>query len=96
MTRLMFLLAWLQGPRVFNRFLLFFAIGMLFLFYCVIGGLPHVPAAPAHVIASPYPSMPKPNPVPSNTAEVMRKRMNSGPRMRINVHAPAAAQGPSE
>lgn len=92
MTRLMFLFAWLQGPKVFNRFLVFFALGMLFLFYCVIGGLPHVPTAPAHAIASPYPPMPKPNPVPPNTAEVMRKRMNSGPRMRINAHEPAATQ----
>ena len=92
MTRLMFLFAWLQGPRVFNRFLLFFALGMLFLFYCVIGGLPHFPAAPAHAVMSPYPPMPKPNPVPPDTAEVMRKRMTSGPRMRINVHEPAAAQ----
>jgi hypothetical protein len=92
MTRLMFLFAWLQGPRVFNRFLLLFALGMLFLFYCAIGGLPHVPAAPAHAVSSPYPPMPKPNPIPPDTAEVMRKRMNSGPRMRINVHEPAAAQ----
>ncbi len=92
MTRLMFLLAWLQGPRVFNRFLLFFALGMLFLFYCVIGGLPHVPTAPAHAVASPYPPMPEPNPISPNTAEVMRKKMNGGPRIRITVHEPAAAQ----
>lgn len=92
MTRLMFLFAWLQGPRVFNRFLLFFALGMLFLVYCVIGGLPHMPTAPAHAVQSVYPPMPKPNPVPPNTAEVLRKRMNSGPRMRINAPEPVAAQ----
>ena len=96
MTRLMFLFTWLQGPKVFSRFILFFMLGMLFLFYCLIGGLPYVPAEPAHALKSPYPAMPKPNPVPPDTAEVMRKRMNSGPRMRINGHEPAAATVPYE
>ena len=88
MTRLMFLFTWLQGPRVFSRFILFFMLGMLFLFYCLIGGLSYVPAAPAHAIKSPYPAMPKPNPVPPNTAEVMRKRMKRektlGPWSHVN------------
>ena len=81
MTRLMFLIAWLRGPGASRRFALFYVAGMLFLFYCLIGGLPHVPASPAHAVKSPYPDMPKPNPVPPNTAEVLRKRMNSGPRV---------------
>ena len=50
MTRLMFLFTWLQGPRVFSRFILFFMLGMLFLFYCLVGGFSYVPAAPAHAI----------------------------------------------
>jgi hypothetical protein len=95
MTRLMFLFAWLQGPRVFSRFILFYVLGMLFLFYCLIGGLmSYVPAAPAHAIQNPYPPMPKPNPIPPNTAEVMRRRMNSGPRMRLNVPAHESAANP--
>ena len=79
MTRLMFLIAWLRGPGTFRRFALVYVVGMLFLFYCLIGGLPHVPASPAHAVKSSYPPMPKPNPVPPNTAEVLRKRMNSSP-----------------
>jgi hypothetical protein len=94
MTRFMFLFTWLQGPRVFSRFILFFMVGMLFLFYCLIGGLSYVPAAPAHAIKSPYPAMPKPNPIPPNTAEVMRKRMTSGPRMQLNVPAPESSAKP--
>jgi len=94
MTRFMFLFTWLQGPRVFFRFIFLFILGMLFLFYCLIGGLSYVPAAPAHAIESPYPAMPKPNPVPPNTAEVMRKRMNSGPRMQLNVPARETAAKP--
>jgi len=92
MTRLMF--TWLQCRRVFSRFILFYVLGMLLLFYCLIGGLSYVPAAPAHAIKSPYPAVPKPNPIPPNTAEVMRKRMNSGPRMRLNVPAPENAAKP--
>ena len=94
MTRLMFLFTWLQGPRVFSRFILFFTLGMLFLFYCLVGGFSYVPAAPAHAIKNPYPAMPKPNPIPPNTAEVMRKRMTSGPRMQLNVPAPESAAKP--
>ena len=94
MARLMFLFTWLQGPRVFSRFILFFTLGMLFLFYCLIGGLSYATAAPAHAIKSPYPVMPKPNPVPPDTAEVMRMRMNSGPRMKLNVPAPESAAKP--
>ena len=62
---------------------------------CLIGGLmSYVPAAPAHAIQSPYPPMPKPDPIPPNTAEVMRKRMTSGPQMRLNVPAPESAAKP--
>ncbi len=81
MTRFMFLFAWFRGPRVFSRFALFYVLGMLFLFYCLIGGWPHVPASPAHAVKRPYPAMSKPNPIPANTADVLRKRMYSGPRM---------------
>ena len=94
MTRILFLFTWLLGPRFVSRFILFYVLGMLFLFYCVIGGWPNVPAAPAHAIQSPYPPMPKPNPIPPNTAEVMRKRMTSGPQMRLNVPAPESAAKP--
>ena len=94
MTRLMFLFTWLQGPRVFSRFILFFVLVMLFLFYCLIGGFSYVPAAPARAIKNPYPAMPKPNPIPPHTAEVMRKRMTSGPRMQLNVPAPESAAKP--
>ena len=94
MTRILFLFTWLRGPRFASRFILFYVLAMLFLFYCVIGGWPHVPAAPAHPIQSPYPPMPKPNPIPPNTAEVMRKRMTSGPQMRLNVPAPESAAKP--
>jgi len=95
MTRILFLFTWLFGPRFASRFILFYVLAMLFLFYCVIGGWPHVPAAPAHAIQSPYPPMPKPNPIPPNTAEVMRKRMTSGPQMRLNVPAPESAAKPA-
>jgi hypothetical protein len=81
MTRLMFVIAWLRGPGTFRRVALFYVVGMLFLFFCLIGGLPHVPASPAHAVKSLYPAMPKPNPIPSNTAEVLRKRLNSDPRV---------------
>ena len=81
MTRLMFVIAWLRGPRTFRRVALFYVVGMLFLFFCLIGGLPHVPASPAHAVTGLYPAMPKPNPIPPNTAEVLRKRLNSGPRV---------------
>jgi len=94
MTRILFLFTWLFGPRFVSRFILFYVLAMLFLFYCVIGGWPQVPAAPAHAIQSPYPPMPKPNPIPPNTAEVMRKRMTSGPQMRLNVPAPESAAKP--
>jgi hypothetical protein len=96
MTRILFLLTWLFGPRFVSRFIFFYALGILFLFYCLIGGLmsSYVPAAPAHAIQSPYPPMPKPNPIPPNTAEVMRKRMTSGPQMRLNVPAPESAAKP--
>ena len=94
MTRLMFLITWILGPRVFSRFVLFYVLGMLFLFYSLIGALPHVPSSPAHAIKSPYPDMPKPNPVPPNTAEIMPKRMNSGPRMRFSVREPESAAKP--
>jgi hypothetical protein len=93
MTRLIFLFTWLHGPRVFSRFILLYVLGMLLLFYCMIGGLQHIPASPAHAVKSPYPAMPKPIPVPPNTAEVMRKRMNNGPRM-LNVPAPETAAKP--
>ena len=39
MTRLMFLIVWLRGPGTFRRLALFYVVGMLFLFYCLIGGL---------------------------------------------------------
>ena len=94
MTRILFLFTWLFGPRFASRFILFYVLAMLFLFYCVIGGWPQVPAAPAHAIQSPYPPMPKPNPIPPNTAEVMHKRMTSGPQMHLNVPAPESAAKP--
>ena len=50
MTRFLFFFSWLLGPRVASRFILFYVLAMLFLFYCVIGGWPQVPAAPAHAI----------------------------------------------
>ena len=81
MTRLMFVIAWLKGPGTFRRVALFYVVGMLFLFFCLIGGLLHVPASPAHAVKGLYPAMPKPNPIPPNTAEVLRKRLNSGPRV---------------
>jgi len=77
MTRVMFFLAALRGPRAFTRLALFYLMGMLLLLFCVIGGIPHVPASPAHAIASPYAAMPKPKPVPASAAEEMRKRMNN-------------------
>jgi hypothetical protein len=80
MTRLTLLIAALRGPRSFSRFAFFYVAGMLFLFYCLIGGLPHVPASPAHSIKSPYPAMPQPKPVPANAAEELRKRMNGSLR----------------
>jgi len=95
MTRILFLFTWLFGPRFASRFILFYVLAMLFLFYCVIGGWPQVPAAPAHAIQSPYPPMPKPNPIPPNTAEVMHKRMTSGPQMHLNVPAPESAAKPA-
>ena len=81
MTRLMFLIAWLLGPRKPSGPSLCCRY-KLFLFYCLVGGLATAfPASPYHAVKSLYPPMPKPNPVPPNTAEVLRKRMNSGPRM---------------
>jgi len=83
MTRLMFLLAALQGPRTFNRLAFLYVAGMLFLFFCLIGGWPHVPASPARPLAATYNQMPKPQPPPSNLADEMRKRTNNrqyGPR----------------
>jgi hypothetical protein len=77
----MFVIAWLRGPGTFRRVALFYVVGMLLLFFCLIGGLPHVPASPAHAVKGLYPAMPKPNPIPPNTAEVLRKRLNSGPRV---------------
>ena len=74
MTRLAFLIAALRGPRTFSNFALFYVLGMLFLLLCVIGGIPHIPTSPAQPVRSPYAAMPKPNPVPSNAAEEMRKR----------------------
>ena len=94
MTRFLFFFTWLLGPRSVSRFLFFYVLGMLFLFNCVIGGWPNVPASPAHAIQSPYPPMPKPNPIPPNTAEEMRKRMTSGPQMRLNVPARESAAKP--
>ena len=95
MTRILFLFTWLFGPRFASRFTLFYVLGMLFVLYCQVGGMmSYVPAAPAHAIQSPYPPMPKPNPIPPNTAEVMRKRMTSGPQMRLNVPAPESAAKP--
>ena len=95
MTRILFLFTWLFGPRFASRFILFYVVGMLFVFYCLIGGMKsYVPAVPAHAIQSPYPPMPKPNPIPPNTAEVMRRRMTSGPQMRLNVPAPESAAKP--
>ena len=94
MTRFLFFFSWLLGRRAFSRFLFFYVLGMLFLFFCLIGGWPHVPASPAHAVQSLYPPMPKPNPIPPNTAEVMRKRMTSGPQMRLNVPAPESAAKP--
>ncbi len=82
MARFMFLFAWLRGPRVFSRFALFYVLGMLLLFYALIGGWPHVPASPAHAVKSAYAPMPKPNPIPANTAQVLRDRMNNGPRIK--------------
>lgn len=80
MARLMFLIAWLRGPGSFTRLAFFYVLGMLFLFYCLVGGWPHVPASPAHAVKSPYTAMPKPKPVPANAADELRKRLNSGPR----------------
>ena len=99
MTRILFLFTWLFGPRFASRFILFYVLGMLFVFYCLVGGMmSYVPATPARAIQSPYPPKPKPNPIPPNTAEGMRKRMTSGPQMRLNVPAPesAAKQVPYE
>ena len=84
MTRLMFLLAALQGPRTFNRLAFFYFAGMLFLFLCLIGGWPRVPASPAQLPAA-YNQTPKPQPqhALANLAEEMRKRTNNrqyGPR----------------
>jgi hypothetical protein len=76
----MFLVAWLRGPRGFSRLALFYVLGMLFLFYCIIGAFPRVPSSPAHAVKSPYSAMPKPKPVPANAAEELRKRVNRGPR----------------
>jgi len=81
MTRLIFLIAWLRGPGNFRRLALFYVAGMLFLFYCLIGGLPHVPASPAHAVRNPYPDMPRSNPFPPDMAEQLRKRINGGPRV---------------
>ena len=95
MTRILFLFTWLFGPKFASRFILFYVLAMLFVFYCLIGGMKsYVPAAPAHAIQSPYPPMPKPNPIPPNTAEVMRKRMTSGPQMHLSVPAPESAAKP--
>ncbi len=77
MTRLMFFLAALRGPRSFTRLALFYLAGMLLLLFCLIGGIPRVPSLPAHAVASPYAAMPKPKPVPSNAAEEMRKRLSN-------------------
>ena len=95
MTRILFLFTWLFGPKFASRFILFYVLAMLFVFYCLVGGMmSYVPAAPAHAVHSPYAPMPKPNPIPPNTAEVMRKRMTSGPQMRLNVPAPESAAKP--
>ena len=77
MTRLMFFLAALNGRRTLTRLALFYVVGMLFLLFCLIGGLPHVPSSPAHAVVRPYAAMPKPKPVPANAAEGMRKRLNN-------------------
>jgi hypothetical protein len=61
--------------------MLFYVLGMLFLFYCLVGGLPHIPSAPAHAAISPYPPMPTPLPIPANAAEELRKRIENGPHM---------------
>jgi hypothetical protein len=76
----MFLIAALRGPQKFNRFVLFYVVAMLFLFFCLIGGVPHIPSSPAYAPRSPYPEMPKPNPVPNNAADELRKRINSYPK----------------
>jgi hypothetical protein len=56
MTRILFLFTWLRGPRFASRFALFYVLAMLFVFYCLVGGMmSYVPAAPAHAIQSPYP-----------------------------------------
>ncbi len=81
MTRLVFLLASLKGSRSLNRLALFYVAGMLFLFCCLIGGLPRMPSAPAHPGAKNISAMPKPQPVPANAAEELRKRIDRGPRI---------------
>jgi hypothetical protein len=77
MTRLIFLLAALRGPGAFGRLAFFYVLGMLFLLLCILGGLPHIPASPAHAVSSPYAAMPKPVPIPSNAAQEMSKRLEN-------------------
>ena len=76
MTRLIFLLAALRGPGALGRLAFFYVLGMLFLLLCILGGLPHIPAAPAHAVPSPYAAMPKPKPIPINAAQETRKRLD--------------------
>ena len=39
MTRFLFLFSWLLGPTFASRFILFYVLGMLFVFYCLVGGM---------------------------------------------------------
>lgn len=77
MTRLIFLLAALRGPGAFGRLAFFYVLGMLLLLLCLLGGLPQIPASPAHALRSPYAFMPNPEPIPSNAAQEMRKRLKN-------------------
>jgi hypothetical protein len=82
-TRLLVLLAALRRPRTFSRLALIYVIGMIFLFVCLIGGIPRLPNAPAHPLANPSAKLPQARTLPPGLAEEMRKRMNNrhyGPR----------------
>ncbi|MDQ1470509.1 MAG: hypothetical protein QOJ99_1989 [Bryobacterales bacterium] len=79
MTRLAFWIAALRGPRSLSRFALLYVAGIVFLFFCLIGGLPRIPISPARAVPSPYAAMPQPNPVPANAAGELKKRLNSSP-----------------
>lgn len=77
MTRFLFLVAALKGPRHFSRVAFFYVLGILLILFSLIGGVPHVPRSPAHPLPSPYAEMPEPKPVPANAADELRKRINN-------------------